>query len=83
MTSAVKELMASSRTHVGMKIKTGNRSERRRSVSVIISALKEVLGGEEQYRENIPEQFEQRRETAEEFCELLAEAVEILEGSLL
>jgi hypothetical protein len=47
----------------------------------IIGLLKKVLGGEEAYRDAIPEVFETRRDRADWSCGLLEEAIDCLEDA--
>ena len=62
-----------------IKIKTDTRRHRRKAVMEIIELLNAILGGESRYRDNIPEQFEQRVEAAEYACDQLSDAISSLE----
>jgi hypothetical protein len=67
-----RNLSANDRTHL-------TRPQRRKAVTEIIAMLNSVLENEEQYRDSIPEQFEQRHEAADLSCDKLAEAIVSLE----
>jgi hypothetical protein len=81
MTSAIRQLMASCQPIREAGVKTLTRPQRRKAVKYATELLNEVLRNEEAYRDAIPEQFDQRIETANEACECLAEAIDRLEDA--
>ena len=81
MTSVVRQWMKTRQPSKAAKTKTLTRPQRKKAVLGYIGSLREILDNEEQYRDQIPEQFTQRYETADHFCEKLAEAIECLEDA--
>jgi hypothetical protein len=81
MTSVVQGWMESRRTSKDLKAKTLTLPQRKKTVAEVIALLDDVLSNQEQYRDLIPEQFEQRREDADHFCNNLSEAIEYLEDA--
>jgi len=82
MASVISEWMsARSPTNKVKIISTFTRPERQKAVSYYIDKLSEILDAESAYRDNIPEQFEQRIETANHSCEQLEEAIASLEDA--
>jgi hypothetical protein len=79
MTSVVEDWMKTRKPVKDVKIMTLTRRERKKSVIAMIGLLNDILENEGQYRDSIPEQFTNRFEEAEHFCEKLAEAIECLE----
>jgi hypothetical protein len=79
MSSVVQGWMKSNDQTRNTKIKYATRPQRRKAVTEILLLLNLVLESEEQYRDSIPEQFEERYETADLSCEKLAEARACLE----
>lgn len=79
MASVIREWMINGRPTKGEKVKTSTRPQRRYAVDYCLSILNEVSDNEAEYRDNIPEQFEQRIEAAEHSCEQLSEAIACLE----
>lgn len=63
------------------KAKADTRPQRRASVHEAIDLLSLVLDNEEFYRDAIPEQFQTRRDVAEQACEQLAQAISCLEDA--
>lgn len=66
-----------------VKIKMDTRRHRRKAVTEIIGLLNTLLEEESRYRDNIPEQFEQRIEAADCVCDQLADAISSLEEAFL
>jgi hypothetical protein len=60
------------------KVRLLERKQRRKAVGEIIGMLEAILDAESGYRDNIPEQFEQRHEVADHACEQLEEAISSL-----
>jgi len=81
MTSVIRQYMKTSQPAKGVKIKTDTRPLRRKAVLEIIGLLNGIMQMEEQYRDNIPEQFESRYESADQACEQLSEAISCLEDA--
>ena len=81
MTSVIRQLMESGQPAENSTTWVSTRPQRRKSVLEIIVALGKVLIMEEQYRDNIPEQFEQRYEAADHACGQLEEAIACLEDA--
>ena len=81
MTSVIRQYMKTSQPAKEAKIKTDTRPLRRKAVSEIISLLNGIMQMEEQYRDNIPEQFESRYESADQACEQLSQAISCLEDA--
>ena len=79
MTSVIRQYMKTCQPAKGVKIKTDTRPLRRKAVSEIIGLLDSILQMEEQYRDNIPEQFQSRFESADLTCEQLSQAISCLE----
>ena len=63
------------------KVKASTRPLRRKAVTEIIDSLNLILGAEEVYRDNIPEEFTQRYDVAEHACSQLSEAIACLEDA--
>ena len=81
MTSVVEGWMMGRRPAKGLKIKTETMPQRKTTVMEVIPILNEVLGNQEYYRDQIPEQFTERYQTADYACDKLAEAIDCLEGA--
>jgi len=81
MTSVVRNIMKTIKPNKEVKPGMLTRPMRRKSVAEIISLLQDIMDLEADYREAIPEQFEQRIEAAEHACEQLAEAVACLKDA--
>ena len=79
MTSAVRDWMKASRPAKEPKLDTGTRPHRRKAVRVIISLLNDIWDKEAEYRDNIPEQFVQRHDDADQACSMLEDAISTLE----
>jgi len=83
MTSVIRRWMADG-SHAGEsknKTRVDTRPHRRKAVLEHIASLNELLDMETNYRDNIPEQFTQRYESADRACEQLAEAIACLEDA--
>ena len=81
MASVVQEWMKTRHPVKSVKARTSTRPERKNTVKEIIAILNDALANEEQYRDSIPEQFVQRYEDADIFCEKLTEAIDCLEDA--
>lgn len=83
MTSAIRRFMGESASTGVSALKVHTRPQRRKTVERVISLLKEILRREEEYRDAIPEPFDQRRDAADSSCDCLAEAIGTLEEAFL
>ena len=81
MTSAIRQCMRTHQPIRDVKTKTLTRPRRKKAVTEIVSLLSDILEKEEAYRDLIPEQFTQRQEVADQFCERLEEAIACLEDA--
>jgi len=81
MASVIRGWMMAGQPIGAIKIKTVTRRHRRKAVVQIVSLLTSILDQEVGYRDAIPEQFEQRIESADHTCDQLAEAIACLEES--
>ena len=81
MTQEIRRFMIYCRPAKTFKTKLTTRSLRKKSVADILFKLQDILDGESDYRDKIPEMFEQRYETADQTCEWLAEAITCLESA--
>jgi hypothetical protein len=81
MTSVIRQYMKTCQPAKGVQIKTDTRPFRRKAVSEIINLLDSIMQMEEQYRDNIPEQFQSRYESADLTCEQLSQAISCLEDA--
>ena len=81
MASAVREWMKTSRPVKVTRPDTDTRPHRRKAVREIISLLEDIETRETEYRDNIPEQFSQRYDDADEACSKLSEAISSLEDA--
>jgi len=79
MASVICQWMMAGQPENTVKIKTDTRPHRKKAVADTVSLLRDILGREEAYRDNIPEAFEQRIESAEHTCDQLADAIACLE----
>jgi hypothetical protein len=79
MTSEIRRFMSTSRPSKALETRRFTRPLRRKAMKEIIGVLTGILESEAEYREKIPEQFEQRIEAADMACEQLAEAIACLE----
>ena len=79
MTSAVRDWMKTSRPVKSPKFDATTRPHRRKAVREIIGLLNVIADKEAEYRDNIPDQFEQRYDDADQACNMLAEAISSLE----
>ena len=81
MASVIKMWMKARQPIKDVKVKLSTRLGRKNAVAEYIRSLSAVLENEEQYRDQIPEQFEQRIETAGYSCERLEEAIALLQDA--
>ena len=81
MTATIRQWMEACSPVKGGREKARARRYRRKAVLEIIHALNRILELESEYRDNIPEQFEQRYETADHSCDQLMEAIACLEDA--
>ena len=81
MTSVIRQYMKTCKPTKAVKIKTDTRPLRRKAVLEIIGLLENIMQMEEQYRDNIPEQFQSRYESADQTCEQLSQAISCLEDA--
>jgi len=79
MASVIRQLMANHKPTKSKETKIDTRPQRRKAVKVYIGLLEDVFENESQYRDSIPEQFEQRIEDADHSCEILEQAINLLE----
>ena len=79
MASTICRWMKTGQPVKAVKIKMETRRHRRKAVMEIIRLLNAILEEESGYRDNIPEQFEQRVEAADYACDQLADAISSLE----
>ena len=79
MTSVIRQIMKTNHFDSNTRKTPHTRPMRRKAVQEITDFLRLILVLEEQYRDSIPEQFEQRIETADHACEHLSEAIVCLE----
>jgi hypothetical protein len=79
MTSEIRQFMGVCKPVAFAAIKAHTRPLRRKAVEIISGLLKDILLKEEEYRDVIPEQFTQRYEIADQACECLSDAIELLE----
>jgi hypothetical protein len=78
MASVVRRWMMDGQPVRAVSINSDTRKRRRAAVAHIVCLLTSVLNREAGYRDNIPEQFEQRIEAADLACDQLADAISIL-----
>ena len=81
MASVISQFMKTSQPANASKIKMHTRLLRKKAVLVIIGLLDIIMQKESDYRDNIPEQFQSRRETADQACEQLSQAISCLEDA--
>ena len=79
MTSEIRKWMNDCTPAKTTGIDTSSRPRRRKAVQKIIGSLSSIMDIEAEYRDSIPEQFTQRYEAADRACEMLEEAINILE----
>jgi hypothetical protein len=79
MTSIIRQFLKTPKPIGDTEIKTLTRPQRRKAVLKIIAQLNKVMIGEQKYRDEIPEQFTQRYDAADQICEYLSEAIACLE----
>ena len=81
MTQEIRRFMICCHPVKIIKTKQSTRSLRKKSVTDILFKVQVILDGESDYRDKIPEMFEQRYETADQTCEWLTEAITCLESA--
>lgn len=81
MATVIGQWMHAGQPQRANKARVDTRPYRRKAVLDIIRILYDILDREADYRDSIPQQFEQRLEAAERSCELLTEAIETLEDA--
>ena len=81
MASTIRRWMQGRQPAKDFKVQVSTRGERKKAVARCVCVLNEVLEIETQYRDAIPEQFEQRYETADQACEQLEEAIGLLDDA--
>jgi hypothetical protein len=81
MTAVIRRWMKTCHPSKDPKFGLLTRPQRRKAVQEIIGALNKLAESEGDYRDNIPEAFEQRREAAEHTCENFEEALGYLEDA--
>jgi hypothetical protein len=81
MASTICQWMKTGQPIRTVMIKMNTRRHRRKAAMEIIRLLNALLEEESGYRYNIPEQFEQRYESADYACERLSEAISLLEDA--
>ena len=81
MASAIRRWMETRQPAKDFKVQVCTRGWRKKAVAKCVCVLNEVLENETQYRDSVPEQFEQRYETADQSCEQLEEAIGLLENA--
>jgi hypothetical protein len=79
MASEIRQFMKTCRPTRDTKTKIQTRPQRRKAVQKIITLLNDIILMESQYWENIPENFTQKQEEAENACEYLSDAIASLE----
>ena len=79
MAATICRWMKTGQPFKAVKIKMDTRRHRRNAVAEIVGLLNALLDEESKYRDNIPEQFEQRVEAADYACDQLADAIASLE----
>ena len=79
MASTICRWMKTGQPIKAVKIKMDTRRHRRKAVTEILGLLNAILEEESRYRDNIPEQFEQRVESADHACDHLSDAISSLE----
>jgi hypothetical protein len=81
MTAVIRQWMTVGSPPLVTTISVSTRPQRRKAVLNMIGTLNTILQAEADYRDNIPEQFEQRYEAADYACEKIEEAVSCLEDA--
>lgn len=79
MASVISQFMKNCRPVKAVKVKTDTRPLRKKAVLEIMELLDDIMQKESEYRDNIPEQFQSRQETANQACEQLCQAISCLE----
>ena len=81
MTSVIRQYMEIGKPAKNNKLKADTRPHRKKAVSEIIGMLNNIMQMEEQYRDNIPEQFQSRYEISDHTCEQISQAIICLEDA--
>jgi hypothetical protein len=81
MTSVVRQWMITGKPMKNVKIDMSSRTHRKKSVDYLKGMLEDALSNEENYRDNIPEQFQTRYDMSDNTCEQLAQAISSLEDA--
>jgi len=81
MASVISQFMKTCLPDRSIKAKTDTRQLRKNTVLEIIGLLDDIMQKESDYRDNIPEQFQSRYETADHACEQLSQAISCLEDA--
>jgi len=81
MASVISQFMRTRQPAKAVKVKTDTRPLRKKAILEIIVLLDSIMQKESDYRDNIPEQFQSRRETADQACEQLSQAISCLEDA--
>jgi len=81
MASVVGQFVKSLHAGGGGKIKSDSRPLRKKAVTEVIGLLETILQKESDYRDNIPDNFQSRYETADQCCEQLSQAISCLEDA--
>jgi hypothetical protein len=79
MTAVIRQWMIGAKPQNATGIKTDTRPRRRKIVLELNGILENLLQGETEYRDAIPEVFEARRDIADWACGKLEEAISSLE----
>ena len=81
MTSVIRQYMLTGKPAKNNKLKTDTRPQRKKAVLSIIDMLNDIMQMEQQYRDNIPEQFQSRYEISDQTCEQISQAIICLEDA--
>ena len=81
MTSEISKFMVTHKPRENLKITSDTRPLRKKAVKKIVELLNDIMQKEEIYQDSIPEQFQQRYETAEHSCEQLSQAISCLDDA--
>ena len=83
MASVISQFRITCQPAKSIKVKTDTRPLRKKAVLEIIGLLDSIMQKESDYRDNIPENFQSRRETADQTFEQLSQAISCLKDALL
>ena len=81
MASVISRFMNTGKPIKDTNVKIKTRPQRKKAVAEHIGLLECIMRNEEQYRDDIPEQFVSRYEAADHSCEMLAQAISCLEDA--